>query len=101
MCDEPVVLAGWVDRLDQQAVEISASHPVEDDLVDVSQAGCAELQVPTGIEVRVGQTPVAGQLFLVRQRGVVSDLEVTVSLQVELRPAAAHQGEDAPLDQRL
>src|SRR6202034_3366636 len=83
--DEPVVLMGRVrrpDGLDQQIVEIRARHPVEDDLVHAGEPGRAEVLVALGLEVRLGQRPVAIQLLGVAGTRVVGDLEVLVGRHV-------------------
>src|SRR6202451_2843371 len=72
--DEPIVLMGRVrrpDGLDQQIVKIRARQPVEDDLVQIGEPGGAEVLVALGLEVRLGQCPVAVQLLGVAGTRVV------------------------------
>src|ERR1700742_1401691 len=61
------------DRLHQQVIEIGAPDPVENDFVDVGQAGRAEVLVALGLEVGVGQLAVDAELVVVGKAGVVSD----------------------------
>ncbi len=104
MRDEALVLVGRIrrpDGLHEQPVEVGRAHPVEHELVDVSEPARAEVVVAVGVEVLVRQPAVRGELLFVAEILAVADLEVASRGEVYPRPAPGDQAERAPLQQRL
>src|SRR5829696_446868 len=102
--DEMLLLVGRERRLDdahEQVVELARREPLVREFVEVREVAPAELLVALDLEIVVGETAVALELLLVRERLVVADLEVVACRLVDRHRPFRRDAERRPPHERL